>query len=765
MMKLKLSKILEMLIECTYLGAIFFVPLFFSVFPKTSNVFEVSKMTLFRVLVQFLFLFIFAHFFIQDEIRKRTVFFLRTRGKYLLIPSVYVLGLSIITYFSSFSLNSFKGNHGYQMGLYSYLYFYIFYFLLIYWIKSREQINRILVAVVFSSFFVCIYGLIQAFGLDILDWAEASQGRIFSTLGQPNYLASYLLLAIPISVFLFIDTKKRYAKILISLTILMQFACLMLTYSRGGQLAFFIGLASFFLLYLGRRKRVDLSSVFYRKTNILLILIVLLGLSLIWINAPARQKDRFRYAIDFKQGSVASRLDFYRAGWQGFKLRPLLGYGLENQKEIMVSYYEKDWALYNNVNTVPHQAHNIFLDCLLTGGLFGLFLYLLLNGYFVFLAVSNIRLGKLIKLSWLILFAWFCYFISLIFGFAVIVTEIYFFLFLAILATTSCLGQGHDEVFQSEMRKNKAKIVFKIFIISVFVVLVSFQFNRELKVVIADHYFYKLESALAKKSYFEAYLLYEWIEELNVETEYYDIKFSNYLADAIDVGSNETWSEAAKRIIFPRIILKLENDTYEAVCVRAKMYAAMASEKEYGYYQKAEQEFVNCINKAKGIPENYREYAKFYFKKKEYDRAFENLKLAQEKLPSLDNKMLNDDHGSKVRRELYLINRLYGDIYLEKKEYNSAEDSYSRAQEYSSQDFIIYKKIADTHYLRGDLIGAIGVIEEVTEKDQDNYFWPFLVAQIYLELGEKEKASGYANNALLLSPKNQDVIKLISSLE
>ncbi|MBU4257251.1 hypothetical protein KKC04_02465, partial [Patescibacteria group bacterium] len=57
MQRLRLTKILDLLIEAGWLAVIFFVPLYFAVFFKTNDVFELNKIILFKIFVLLLLFF------------------------------------------------------------------------------------------------------------------------------------------------------------------------------------------------------------------------------------------------------------------------------------------------------------------------------------------------------------------------------------------------------------------------------------------------------------------------------------------------------------------------------------------------------------------------------------------------------------------------------------------------------------------------------------------------------------------------------------
>jgi hypothetical protein len=67
------------------------------------------------------------------------------------------------------------------------------------WLRSEDQVRRLLSALVWGSVPVVAYGLIQALSADPFDWQTDAASRIHSTLGRSNFLATYLVLAIPLT--------------------------------------------------------------------------------------------------------------------------------------------------------------------------------------------------------------------------------------------------------------------------------------------------------------------------------------------------------------------------------------------------------------------------------------------------------------------------------------------------------------------------------------------------------------------------------------
>jgi len=762
MNKNSLRKILDFFIEFFYLGAVFVIPIYFCFFPRTFNVFELGKMVWLRIFVLSFIVLSIVKIVLEKNFIKKNLQFIKAQIKYFYIPFLFLGSLIIVTIFSSLRSNSFWGSYDFQFGLYSYLYFFIFFVFLSFSLDEENKLRRIIYAIFFSSFLVCLYGVAQILKIDPITWTEEG-GRAFSTLGQPNFLASYLLLTFPVSIYLFFNSGKRSFKYFALFVGFLHLLCLYFTYSRGGQLGlvlgvFFFGVA-FFIMKKNEKFIIFFKNSVYRKYLIISLVVLFFLLVGIWSN----QKDRVRDIFNFRSGSVASRIDYYQAGYKAFLEKPFLGYGLANQKEVYARYYQPDWAIHNSVNKLPYQAHNIFLDCLIQGGVLLLFSWLALNIYFLYLSLRLIRFKKNQFLSTALLFGWLCYTLSLFFGFAVITTEFYFWTFLAIVLS-QFINFKKDVVLESQN-----SIIFERFIIVVKIILVvllllflGYRYTREIKIIIADHYFYQLQSSWAKEKYYEAFVFNDWLDEIGTEKRQYDQEIGEMFSSVINKKDNSIWSKAAKKLVLPKILKNINEDSYDSVCARAKIYSVLSLD-DAQHQAKAEEYFNDCLKRGENIPENYREYARYFYNKNDYEKAVYYLEQAQVRLPGLDSFGLNEEHRRKIELEIYLINLIYGDIYFEENDLSKAEDYYNRAADFDSNK-IVKKKIADIYYARHDLDGTIKIIEDIRAQDGGYYYWPYLIAMLYREKGELVLAEKYAVEAGQLQEKNEEIKKFLEEI-
>jgi len=193
----KIIKICDYLQEIILLGIIFFIPVYFALAQENYNVFELNKVVIFRIFLTIAFLAFAAKVF------ARGISYWSFPRKLFILLALFGLSVFVSTYFSIHPDLSFWGSYGRQQGFYNILHYWLFFILLVLTLRDWLKVKRAIETLIFSSIFVCFYGLLQYFNLDPLDWKEkiTYTGRIFSSLGQPNFLGQYLILVIPLTAF------------------------------------------------------------------------------------------------------------------------------------------------------------------------------------------------------------------------------------------------------------------------------------------------------------------------------------------------------------------------------------------------------------------------------------------------------------------------------------------------------------------------------------------------------------------------------------
>lgn len=144
---------------------------------------------------------------------------------------------SLIGYYSRF--------HG---GLYSTIAYLILFYIFVneFW-GNKDFVFKSLNTLFLSGFLVAGYALLERFGIDKNIWVQDVQNRVFSSLGQPNWLAAYLAVLILLSLPLFLTNSKTKKYLYLFLAIF-WYTIIIFTKSRSGFTGFWVGFCAFALI-------------------------------------------------------------------------------------------------------------------------------------------------------------------------------------------------------------------------------------------------------------------------------------------------------------------------------------------------------------------------------------------------------------------------------------------------------------------------------------------------------------------------------------
>jgi len=775
--RIGIFNVLDLFFEISYLAIIFLIPLYFAVWLKNNNVFELNKIILFKILIWLLLLIflikIIYLFSTKPSAIKKKLFAMPKR---FIVLILFFIVLAISAYFAQDQLTAFEGSYFRQQGLVSY-FFYILFFCLL-WLNarisaSRFNYNKIIIAIVLSSWLVSIYGLAQKAGWDFINWNEPAwlTGRVSSSLGQPNFLASYLLLVIPLSVYLFFKAKKLLIKFFWFIVLISQLLCLFFTYSRGGLIGLAIGLIIIALIYfLITKQQLSKKINFKQKLALFLLLIILVSLGLIGYYKIDFFKQRVKSSFDFQSGSVAPRMNFWKTSLSAIKEKPFFGYGLDNQGEVFIKYYEKDWGIHGNVNDYPDRAHNLILDILLTVGGVGLIFYLLWLFVVFKSIIKNIRENKSTALNATLLTGIICYLLSLMFSFEITTTTVYLWLFFALIFIIN----DQYEIADNSLNKTKPsavvqqsglfKILLPVILIIIISVLIFWRINKNIKYLIADHYFWQIEQAFLDKEYFETYVLYGYLKQLGIKNNYYDLRYGGMLADNLGDFKTVALTKTGQEIL-EKLAENLKSNNFETFFIKGKIYTALANGKNKQYFILAENNLKQALKNSQELPKTNRALAELYFKKNNYQSAIDYFNQALNYLPALNSPYLNADHSRVIKYERYYIFQGLGDVYFALQKYEQAENFYQQARLNNLFDIVLYKKIADTYYKRGNLDKAIFYNQRGFSLNQTDYNWPLALSILYREKKDLIKAKEYLATATKLAPENEELKKYCQEID
>ena len=210
--------------------------------------------------------------------------------------------------------------------------------------------------------------------------------RVDGTFGNATYLAVYMLIHIFVAaLFLYRARKDVAMRWTYGLLIFGQVAILYNTATRGAILGLLGGLIITALLNVRNREPARHASPveaggdkFARKASISLLtgLAVVVGGFLLFKDTSFIQESpvlsRF-VTITTDELKTGGRSFVWPMALEGFKERPILGWGQENFVYVFQENYSPDMY---HLEPWFDRAHNIFLDWMVAGGILGLLAYL-----------------------------------------------------------------------------------------------------------------------------------------------------------------------------------------------------------------------------------------------------------------------------------------------------------------------------------------------------------------------------------------------------
>lgn len=241
------------------------------------------------------------------------------------------------------------------------------------WLTVRSWVIGIYLHV---ALLVSAVGLRQwFFGVDALaTWVDvdsslAGTTRVYSYLGNPNLLAGYLIPATFLSLAAIFAWNHWVAKALAVTMLVVNAACLVLTFSRGGWLGFVAG-GFVFVILLVHWVSIRLPK-FWRLWTLPMVLGGTLGgLVLAVVSVPAVQERFLSIFAGHEDSSNSFRIYVWRAVIEMIQARPILGIGPGNDAFNLV------YPFYQEPGYTALSAYSIFLEVLVETGIIGLICFL-----------------------------------------------------------------------------------------------------------------------------------------------------------------------------------------------------------------------------------------------------------------------------------------------------------------------------------------------------------------------------------------------------
>lgn len=303
-----------------------------------------------------------------------------------------------------------------------------------------------------TSVVIAIYAILQFYQMDpvpkelyALEWV----GIAFATMGNPNFLGSYLVLSIPMPIYLYFYRGKKIG----FLAYAILFLALLTTRTRGAWIGAFIALIAFLVLHqirsgFTKNQGKKVLVVFFSSLGMILLFVLTSG-DVFASRFLSIFSDFFNIIKEEETAYLggSSRIYIWGKVIELIRMRPLFGFGLDTLYIAMNMHFRgqiiSDFGRYRNWD----KAHNEYLNIGVSSGLLSLFAYL---GFLFLVLKKGMKNLKKHEAYVPILAAIIGYLTQAFFNIQVVMVYYIFFVYLGIASSEQAIRVEKTEAAASE---------------------------------------------------------------------------------------------------------------------------------------------------------------------------------------------------------------------------------------------------------------------------------------------------------------------------
>jgi len=314
-----------------------------------------------------------------------------------------------------------RGEGGFQI-----LHLYLFFVLLGVLFREEKDWRKIFWLSIIAGFFMIFYGIgagLKYVDAEIVEQSGASGGLAWSgkggilfqifrdfigpgfkepsfrfqgSIGNPAYVATYIIFMFFYAAYLFLSDKSRRLFSRKNILLAIFSAIFLVFFVFAGTRGAFVGLlASIFLsvVYLA------IIAEKWRKKLFVFIICVATLVALVMIfkeNPLVKGSPALRiFNISFSARTFQDRTFIWQTALEGFKERPILGWGAENFSQVFDRHFPKKlFRPLEGFGAWFDRAHNVFFDHLVEAGALGLLAYV---SIFLVLYLQLFKQGLMVR--------------------------------------------------------------------------------------------------------------------------------------------------------------------------------------------------------------------------------------------------------------------------------------------------------------------------------------------------------------------------------
>ncbi len=337
-----------------------------------------------------------------------------------------ILSVTFLSFlFSNNQFNSFWGNNNIPSdSLLTTMMYFLFCFIATQVIEKESDLKKFNLVLIASAFLLAVYGVIQHFGYDPVDWWGYRQMHLnaYGTIGQSVGFASILGTLLPLAIVYYLGAENINIKRLLLFIIFIILMGIMYSGSRA-PMAISLGIVlvlSFIFWYKNKTKS---------GLKIIGWLILTMALSqAVYYGEPSKNALTHKLKPQIISSGLQERIQVWEDAIRIWQKYPILGTGPEHFALELKLVNTKDFNTNQNWGLYWHKAHNHILHFLATIGVVGLLAHLAFAFFILYSFVQLIRKPQFASLDWLrlgFLFGFGFLFIGNIVAFNFVLTQLY----------------------------------------------------------------------------------------------------------------------------------------------------------------------------------------------------------------------------------------------------------------------------------------------------------------------------------------------------